>query len=161
MPATAANRTAQANLDALGLTLPAAGIAGFPFAPHTAWNGLVLVSGQIPIEDGDVRHVGKVGRDIDFEAARAAARLCALHVIARLRDACDGDLERVERVLRIGGYVNAVPEFTEQSQVINAASELVNAVFGERGRHARAAIGVGSLPLGVAVEVDAIAAIRA
>lgn len=148
------------NLARMGLTLPAATPPDLPFAPFALHDGLLVVSGQIPELQDDVKFVGRVGAEIDLASAQAAARLCTLHVIAQIEAACDGDLERVERVLRIGGYVASAPGFTQQSQVMNAASELINAVFGSRGQHARTAIGVAGLPLGVAVEVDAIVAIR-
>ena len=120
-----------------------------------------MVSGQIPVKDEKVVFIGRVGEDIDLVAAQVAAELCALHVIAQINAACEGDLERVERILRIAGYVASAPGFNQQTQVINGASDLFNSVFGKRGRHARTAIGVAGLPLGVAVEVDAVVAIRA
>lgn len=148
------------NLARLGLALPDATPPDLPFVPYSLWNGLLTISGQIPVVDDEVRFIGIVGATIDVEAAQAAARLCTLHVIAQISAACGGDLERVERVLRIGGYVASAPGFTQQSQVINGASELINAVFGTRGQHARTAIGVAGLPLGVAVEVEAVVALR-
>ncbi|HEX9448408.1 MAG TPA: RidA family protein [Dongiaceae bacterium] len=152
--------SASENLARLGLILPDATPPDLPFAPYTLGNGVLIVSGQIPLLHDEVQFIGRVGAEIDLEAAQAAARLCALHVIAQIDAACGGDLERVEQILRVGGYVASAPGFIEQSQVINAASELINAVFGQRGQHARTALGVAGLPLGVAVEVDAIVAIR-
>jgi enamine deaminase RidA (YjgF/YER057c/UK114 family) len=148
------------NLARMGLTLPEATPPDLPFVPYSHWNGIVTISGQIPVVGDEVRYIGIVGAAIDLETAQAAARLCTLHVIAQINAACGGDLERVERVLRIGGYVASAPGFTQQSQVINGASDLINAVFGDRGQHARTAIGVAGLPLGVAVEVDAVVALR-
>ena len=106
-------------------------------------------------------HTGIVGRDLDLDAAREAARVCGLNVLAHLRRALDGDLDRVVRCVRIGGFVACTPEFTDHPKVINGASDLMVAVFGDAGRHARAAVGCASLPLGAAVEVDAIFQIRA
>jgi enamine deaminase RidA (YjgF/YER057c/UK114 family) len=152
--------TAKENLAALGLELPDATPPDLPFAPFSLWKGLLMVSGQIPIKNNKVVFIGRVGEDIDLVAAQQAAELCALHAIAQINSACEGDLERVERILRIGGYVASAPGFNQQTQVINEASELFNNIFGERGRHARTAIGVAGLPLGVAVEIDAVVAIR-
>ncbi len=107
-----------------------------------------------PDENGFI--TGQVGRDLDVAAGQAAARTCALALIAQLRDACDGDLDRVARAVKLTGFVNASPDFTEHPQVINGASDLFAEVFGERGRHARAAVGSVSLPLGVAVEIEGV-----
>jgi enamine deaminase RidA (YjgF/YER057c/UK114 family) len=153
--------TAKENLAARGLVLPDATPPDLPFAPFSLWNGLLMVSGQIPIKDDQIVFIGRVGEGIDLGTAQKAAELCALHAIAQINSACDGDLGRVERILRIGGYVASAPGFNLQTQVINGASELFNNIFGERGRHARTAIGVAGLPLGVAVEIDAVVAIRA
>ena len=153
--------TAKENLAARGFVLPDATPPDLPFAPFSLWKGLLMVSGQIPVKDEKVVFIGRVGEDIDLVAAQVAAELCALHVIAQINAACEGDLERVERILRIAGYVASAPGFNQQTQVINGASDLFNSVFGKRGRHARTAIGVAGLPLGVAVEVDAVVAIRA
>lgn len=153
--------TAKQNLAARGIVLPDAAPPDLPFAPFSLWKGLLMVSGQIPIKDDHVVFIGRVGEDIDLVTAQEAAELCALHAIAQINSACEGDLERVERILRIGGYVASAPGFNQQTQVINGASKLFNCIFGERGRHARTAIGVAGLPLGVAVEVDAVVAIRA
>ncbi|MCA1826441.1 MAG: RidA family protein [Myxococcales bacterium] len=140
----------------LGLTLPPVGPPRGHFVPCVQSGSLLFVSGQITSWGAELRHVGKVGREISAEEARAAARLCALNVIAEARAFLGDDLDRVRRVCQVHGFVNAVPEFTEHPSVINGASELLVDVFGEAGRHARFAIGAGSLPLGVAVEVAAI-----
>ena len=104
--------------------------------------------------------MGKLGREFDIEEGQQAARLCALNVIAQLRVAVDGELDRVVRCVRIAGYVNSVPEFHGQSQVMNGASDAFVGVFGERGRHARMAVGVGALPYDVAVEVEGVFGVR-
>jgi enamine deaminase RidA (YjgF/YER057c/UK114 family) len=134
----------------VGLELPPVGPPRGQFVPCVQSGNLLFVSGQI-----SDRHVGKVGREISVEDARAAARSCALAVLAQAR-AFLGDLDRVRRVVQVHGFVNAVPEFTEHPSVINGASELLVELFGDAGRHARFAVGAGSLPLGVAVEIEAI-----
>ncbi len=114
------------------------------------------MTGQLSQWNGERRFVGKLGRDYGIEEGRQAARLCALNVIAHLRTALDGDLDRVVRCVRIAGFVNSTPEFTAQSQVMDGASDLFVEVFGEAGRHARLAIGVSALPYDVAVEVEGV-----
>ena len=140
----------------LGVALPEIPPPVANFVPYVTTGGRVYVSGQIPLADGRAAFVGKLGRDFTVIEGREAARVCALYVLAAVRDACGGDLGRVVRCVRLGGFVNCTPEFGEQPEVMNGASDLVVAVLGERGRHARAAIGVSALPRGVAVEVDAI-----
>jgi enamine deaminase RidA (YjgF/YER057c/UK114 family) len=115
----------------------------------------VFVAGQICQWNGERRHVGKLGAGIGIPDGLEAARLCALNVIAHLRVASSGDLDRVRRIVQLRGFVNCTPEFTDMPQVVNGASDLMVEVFGEAGRHARAAVGVSSLPAGVAVEVEA------
>jgi enamine deaminase RidA (YjgF/YER057c/UK114 family) len=126
------------------------------YVPYVISGNLVYVSGQVPVVDGEVKFKGKVGDDVDVATAAQAARACALNIIAQVKAACDGDLDRVTRCVRLGGFINATAEFTEQPQVINGASDLLVDVFGDAGRHARFAVGAGSLPLGVAVEIDAV-----
>ena len=140
----------------LGLTIPEVAAPVANFVPYVVTGNLVYVSGQIPIEDGKIDFVGKLGRDFDVEQGREAARLCALNVLSVIRRACGGDLDRVSRCVRLGGFVNSTDEFTAQPEVMNGASDLLVAVFGERGRHARTAVGVSALPRGVAVEVEAV-----
>jgi enamine deaminase RidA (YjgF/YER057c/UK114 family) len=118
--------------------------------------GFLFVSGQITQWNGELRYVGKVGRDFDLASGQAAARLSALNVLAQAKKALGGDLDRIREVTRLKGYVNVDPNFTQISEVMNGASEVFNALFGEAGRHARTAIGVASMPLGVAIEVEAI-----
>jgi len=144
----------------LGLTIPEPGTPVANFVPHVMTGKLVYVSGQIPIRDGKVCFVGKLGKDFDIERGQEAARYCALQVLGVIRQACGGNLDKVVRCVRLGGFINSTPEFADQPQVMNGASDLMVAVFGERGRHARAAVGVNSLPRGVAVEVDAIFEIK-
>jgi enamine deaminase RidA (YjgF/YER057c/UK114 family) len=130
------------------------------YVPYTLSGNLVFISGQVPIADGALKYVGKLGVDFNVEMGQAAAQLCAINVLSVLKVACDGDLDRVVRCLRVTVYVNAAPDYGQHPEVANGASDLFAAVFGEAGTHARAAVGMGSLPRGVAVEVDAIFEIK-
>ena len=148
--------TIDARLAALGIELPAAAKPVATFVPCVQSGSTLYVSGQISSWNGALRHVGKVGRDVSVEEARDAARICALNVLAQAR-AFLGSLDRVRRVCMVQGFVNAVPEFAEHPAVMNGASDLFVQVFGESvGAHARFAVGAGSLPFDVAVEVAAI-----
>jgi len=140
----------------LGLTLaePASPVANF--VPYVMTSNLVFISGQIPLKDGRADFVGKLGEAFGIEQGQKAARACALNVLSVVRKACGGDLNRVVRCVRLGGFVNSTPQFVQQSAVMNGASDLIVSVLGDEGRHARTAVGVNSLPFGVAVEVDAI-----
>ena len=144
-----------ARLKELGIELPQATAPVANYVPYTVAGNLVVVSGQVTLWGGKVEYVGKLGRDIGVEDGQKAARLCALNILTHLKTACGGDLDRVKRVLRLGGFVNCTPDFTEMPQVVNGASNLMVEVFGDAGRHARAAVGMSSLPAGVAVEVEA------
>ena len=146
----------EARLNELGIELPQPAAPVANYVPFTVSGNIVFISGQLCQWNGELRFVGKLGGGIDIADGRAAARLCALNILAHLRVACGGDLDRVQRVLRVGGFVNCAPEFTDMPQVVNGASDLMVAVFGDGGRHARAAVGTSSLPGGVAVEVEAI-----
>jgi enamine deaminase RidA (YjgF/YER057c/UK114 family) len=137
---------------------PATPVANYIPAVRTA--NLLFVSGQVCQWNGERRFIGKVGAEISLEDGKQAARLCALNLLAQTRRFLEGDLDRVVRVVRLGGFVNAVPNFTEQPQVVNGASDLMVEIFGDAGRHARTAVGVGSLPGNVAVEVDAVFEIK-
>ncbi len=145
----------EARLKELGIELPQPAAPVANYVPFTISGNLVFVSGQICQWNGELRFIGKLGAAISIADGREAARLCALNILAHLRAACGGDLDRVCRVLRLGGFVNCTPEFTDMPQVVNGASDLMVAVFGDLGRHARAAVGMSSLPGGVAVEVEA------
>jgi enamine deaminase RidA (YjgF/YER057c/UK114 family) len=148
-----------ARLKELGIELPQAGKPVANFVPCVQSGSTLYVSGQVTALNGQYQHIGKVGRDVSLEDAQRAARLCALNVIAQAR-AHLGDLDRVTRVVMVQGFVNAVPEFTEHPKVVNGASDLFVQVFGEAGTHARFAIGAGSLPFNVAVEVAAVLEVR-
>src|SRR5579863_1081534 len=148
--------TIEAKLKELDIELPLATAPIANYVPFTRAGNLVTVSGQVSVRTGKPKFVGKLGREIAVSEGQQAARLCALNILAHLKTACGGDLDRVRRVLRLGGFVNCTPEFTEMPQVVNGASDLMVQVFGDAGKHARAAVGVSSLPLGVAVEVEAM-----
>ncbi|MDH5749902.1 MAG: RidA family protein, partial [Rhodospirillales bacterium] len=143
-------------LKELGIELPQAAVPVASYIPFVISGNLVFVSGQLPFRDGEVAYSGKVGGGISLEDGQAAARLCGLNLIAQVRNACGGNLDRVTRVVRLGGFVNCAPDFTDQPQVINGASDLMMEVFGEAGKHARAAVGAPSLPRGAAVEVEGV-----
>ncbi|CAN5776198.1 RidA family protein [soil metagenome] len=138
-----------------GLTLPAAPAPAANYVPFVVSGKLVFVSGQIS-RDGEALITGRLGEDLDIAAGQAAARACALALIAQVKAAAGGDLDRVARVVKLNGYVTSTPDFTDQPAVVNGASDLMVAAFGEAGRHARAAVGVPALPLGVAVEIEAV-----
>ncbi|RMB04480.1 RidA family protein [Eilatimonas milleporae] len=138
----------------LEIPMPVAPVANY--VPFVQSGNLISISGQIPMGADGLDYQGKVGDDVSVEEARAAARLCALNIIAQLNAATGGNLERVNRIVKLGGFVNCVDGFTEQPQVINAASDLMVDIFGENGRHSRSAVGVNALPLGVPVEIDAL-----
>jgi enamine deaminase RidA (YjgF/YER057c/UK114 family) len=144
----------------LGIELPEPSAPAANYVPYVVCGNLVFVSGQITVWNGELRFVGKVGAEISLEEAIEAARLCGLNLIAQARDATGGDLDRIKRVVKLGGFVNAGPEFTDHPKVINGASDLMTEVFGEAGKHARFAVGAGSLPLGIAVEIDGIFELR-
>mgnify|MGYP001030774792 FL=1 len=147
--------TIESRLKELGVTLPSPPVPVASYVPCTVTGNLVFVSGQIPIADGAIKYIGKLGVDVPLETGQAAAQLCAINVLAQLKSAI-GDLDRVVRCVKLGVFVNAAPDYTQQPEVANGASDLIAAVFGDAGKHARAAVGVGSLPRGVAVEVEAV-----
>jgi enamine deaminase RidA (YjgF/YER057c/UK114 family) len=140
----------------LKIELPNAAAPLANYVPAVRTGNLLFVSGQICQWNGERRFTGKLGAEISLADGKEAARLCGLNLLAQTKRFLDGDLDRVVRVVRLGGFVNAAPDFTEQPQVVNGASDLMVEVFGDAGRHARAAVGVGSLPGGAAVEVDAV-----
>ena len=146
-------------LAAQGITLPQPVAPVANYVPFVRVGGLVHISGQVSLDaSGGVR--GIVGEDVDMEAAKGAARLCGINLIAQMRAACDGDLDRVVRVVKLGGFVQAGPGFFEIPQVVNGASDVMVAAFGDAGKHARSAVGVYRLPMNFAVEVDAVVEIR-
>lgn len=143
-------------LTALGLSLPTPPTPIANFVPWQRAGATVYLAGQVNEWNGTVPFVGKLGREFDVAAGQQAARLCALNLLACLKLACDGELDRVQRCLRLGGFVNCEPDFEFAPAVVNGASDLIVGVLGDAGRHARTAVGVASLPRRAAVEVDAI-----
>jgi enamine deaminase RidA (YjgF/YER057c/UK114 family) len=138
-----------------GIELPLASTPAANYIPWMVVGRLLFVAGQIPVFNGERRHIGKVGLDLAIPHARDAAQLCGMNLLAQAKSAV-GDLDRIARVVKLGGFVNCTPEFDQHPQVINAASELMILAFGEAGRHTRTAVGAPSLPFGVSVEIDAI-----
>ncbi len=150
--------TVETRLAELGIVLPHAAAPAANYVPTVVHGGLLHISGQIPFaEDGQLIR-GRVGDDLTTKDGAAAARRCAIGLLAQMNQAL-GSLERVRRAVKLGVFVNSTPDFTDQPKVANGASDLMVEVFGEIGRHARSAVGVAALPLGVAVEIDAIIAV--
>jgi enamine deaminase RidA (YjgF/YER057c/UK114 family) len=147
-----------AKLAELGLTLPQPAAPVAAYVPVVVAGGLAHVSGQLPFVGSDFVK-GRLGEDVSLEEGVVAAQACGLMILAQLKAAL-GSLSRVERIVKLGGFVNSAADFTDQPKVVNGASELMAAVFGEAGKHARSAVGVPVLPLGAAVEVDAVVAVR-
>ncbi len=148
--------TVRERLDALGLELPEPAAPAANYVPFVRAGSLVFVSGQVPVRDGRLAWRGKVGVDCSPEEAQEAARLVALNIVAVVAAACEGDLERVTRCVKLGGFVNCSDDFQNHPAVIDGASNLMVEVFGDRGRHARFAVGSNKLPFNVPVEIDAV-----
>eukprot|EP00752_Nemacystus_decipiens_P018021 g16154.t1 len=148
--------TIDARLQELGIELPEPPAAAGAYTQVVPVGDLLHISGQVPFWNGALRFVGKVGVEFSLEEGQEAARTCALNIIAQAKRALDGDLDRVRRIVKLGGFVNCPPDYLDHPKVINGASNLMGEVFGEKGRHSRFAVGAGSLPLGVAVEVEAL-----
>ena len=152
--------SAEAKLKELGLELPPAPAPAANYVPYRREGNLLIIAGQVPFNyEGKLDFIGKVGRDLDQDAGYQAARLCALNGLAQIRAAL-GSLDKVRQVLRVGGWVHCTDDFTNQPEVINGASDLLVQVFGDKGRHARAAVGTNSLPRGVATEVEFTVAVE-
>ena len=137
------------------LELPPATAPAANYVPYTISGNQVIISGQLPMKDGAAQFIGKLGKEFGIEEGKKAAEQCLLNVLTHLNVACGGDLSKVKRCLRLGVFVNSTPDFVDQPQVANGASDLMVALFGKAGEHARAAVGVAQLPRGVAVEVEA------
>ena len=144
------------NINKLGITIPDAPAPVGAYVAFKFVNKLLFISGQISVDSNGRFIKGKVGKDIDLKKGQEAAKLCAINIIAQAKKACSGDLEKISSCIKLTGFVNSSDEFIDQPKIINGASELISAVFGENGKHTRAAISVNSLPLGVSVEIDAI-----
>jgi enamine deaminase RidA (YjgF/YER057c/UK114 family) len=145
----------EARLAELGVTLPQPALPIANYVPAVIAGGLLFISGQVPMRDGKIAYTGKLGDGVRVEVGQQAAQLCFINVLAQAHAAL-GSLDRVARVVRLGGFIAAVPEFTQHAQVMNGASDMAVAVFDEAGRHARTTIGVPSLPGDAAVEVEAV-----
>ena len=146
----------EARLKELGIELPKAGEVAGNYVPFVRSGDLLFIAGQLPVWMGERRFPGKLGREISIEQGQQAARLCGLNIFAHLRNAVNGDLDRVVRCVRLGGFVNSTADFLDQPRVVNGASDLMVELLGDAGRHARTAIGTNVLPFDLAVEVDAI-----
>ena len=145
-----------ARLRELGIEIPTPAVPVANYLGFVKTGNLVFTAGQVPLKDGKFLYQGIVGADITVEQAVDAAKLCAINIIAQVKAACGGDLDKVKRVVKLVGFVNGVAGFADQPKVINGASDLMVAVFGDAGKHARSAVGAGSLPLNVAVEIEAV-----
>jgi len=146
----------ETRLAELGITLPPPVVPIANYVPFVVTGNLVVVSGQIPVRDGKVAYAGKISQGMSINDGQDAARLCFINVLVQLKAACYGNLDRVRRVIRLGGFIAAPPDFTAHAQVMNGASDLAVAVFGDNGRHARSTIGVPSLPADALVEVEGL-----
>jgi enamine deaminase RidA (YjgF/YER057c/UK114 family) len=144
----------------LGIVLPTPAQPVATYVPWVRTGNLVYISGQGAMKDGKLQYTGRVGDTVSLEDAIASARLTGINIITHLRDACGGDLDRVKRVVKLLGLVNCTPTFGDHPKVINGASDLMVEVFGDKGRHARSAVGAPSLPFGLSVEVEAIVEIE-
>ncbi len=153
--------TIEARLTELGIKLPKPAAPVAAYVPTVEANGLLYISGQLPFREDGTLITGRLGESVDIAAGAEAARRCAIMLVAQMKAALGGDLGRVVRIVKLGAFISSDPAFTDQPKVANGASELMVALFGDVGRHARSAVGVPVLPLGAAVEVDAIVAVRA
>jgi enamine deaminase RidA (YjgF/YER057c/UK114 family) len=147
-------------LNELGITLPEAMKPVANYVPWVRTGNLVFISGQGPVENGKITLQGCLGDNLSVEDGMKSARLCAINVVAQLKEACGGDLDRVKRVVKLVGFVNATAAFTDHPKVINGASDLMVEIFGDKGRHARSAVASPSLPFGISTEVEAIVEIE-
>jgi enamine deaminase RidA (YjgF/YER057c/UK114 family) len=148
--------TIEARLKAKGIEVPAAVAPAFNYVPTVLSGQMLYVAGQVPFKGGELTFKGRLGDTMSLEDGQAAARLCALNILGQAKAALGGDLDRVRRVVKLVGFVHATADFGDHPKVVNAASDVMVEAFGDAGRHARSAVGVSSLPFGVAVEVEAI-----
>jgi enamine deaminase RidA (YjgF/YER057c/UK114 family) len=148
--------TIDARLNELGIELPPASTPGGNYVPFVRTGNLLFISGQVPMVDGKPAWIGHLGQNITIEEGAAAARVCALAILAQAKVALGGDLDRIKQIVKLTGFVSCTPDFRDPPKVVNGASDLFGEVFGAAGQHARAAVGMASLPSGVAVEVEAV-----
>lgn len=146
----------ESKLATLGLTLPKAAPPAANYIPYVISGTHLFIAGQIPFLNGEKAHIGRLGESYSIEQGQEAAKACALNILAQTKAAVNGDWTRVRRCVKLGGFVNATPEFDQHPAVINGASDLIALALGEAGKHARFAVGASNLPFGVAVEIDAI-----
>ncbi len=147
--------TIESKIASLGYTLPVVSAPAANYVPFTQSGNLIFLSGTLPMKDGKPQFIGKLGADVSLEQGQECARLCGLNILAHLKNACGGNLDKVKKLVRMGIFVASANGFTDQPKVANGVSDLMVGVFGDAGRHARFAVGVSELPFGVAVEVDA------
>lgn len=147
------------NVEALGIQIPQVAVPVANYTPFVIEDGWIYVSGQLPMVDGKLVYHGRLGETVDLETGYRAARICALNCLGAIRKAL-GSLDRIQRIVKISGFVSSSPDFLEQPKVVNGASDLLGEVFGEMGVHARSAVGVAALPLGACCEVELIAKIK-
>lgn len=152
--------TIEARLNEKGVTLPNVAAPAANYVPYVISGNMLYISGQVPFVDGKISHTGKLGAEFGVDEGYACARICGINILAAAKAALGGDLDRIARVVKLGGFVNSAPDFTDQPKVVNGASDLMAEAFGDAGKHARAAVGVAQLPLGCAVEVEAIFEIK-
>lgn len=146
-------------LSEMGITLPEPPKPVASYVGFVQHGDLVFVSGQLPLAGGELAHKGLLGKDVSIEDAAQQAQVCAVNILAQIKVACGGDLERIVRCIRLGGFVASTPDFTDHPKVVNGASDFMGTVLGDKGEHARAAVGVAALPLNACVEVEATFAI--
>ncbi|MEM9223715.1 MAG: RidA family protein [Pseudomonadota bacterium] len=149
----------EAALQAQGVSLPNPSTPAGSYVPVVRTGNLLYVAGQIPMGPDGPQYIGRCGENVSLEDAQAAAKLCAMNILAQVKNAI-GSLDKVSRIVKLNGYVNSTPAFTDHPKVVNGASDFLVSIFGDKGRHARAAVGVAALPLGVSVEVEAIVEIE-
>ena len=154
------NRMLENKLTKLGLKLPEAAAPAANYVPSIIQNGLLLISGQLPLADGKLVVTGKLGLDVSVEQGQEAARHCALNILAQTERALDGDWSRFDRIVKLTSFVNSVPDFADHHLVTNGASDLMVELLGDAGRHSRSAVGVANLPLNAAVEIEAMIALN-
>ncbi len=148
--------SAENKLKSLGIILPEAPDPVGAYVPSKITGNLIFISGQVSKQPDGKLITGKVGRDLNLEQAQNAAKICGLNILSQLKKICGGNLDKVKSCMKLTGYVNSTEDFTQQPKVLNGASDLISSVFENTGKHTRAAVSVNSLPLGAAVEVDAI-----